>query len=174
MERHSRLQPQDVFIEPVRAHEAVLERWHGRKDAGEPAQHSVVDVRGRCEWEEHGDVGRNPPPSIAVQPRTGLSDRWLGLRNFDDEATVQDRIHVDNLDRGDGLCIAFRGMRGDMRRAARRLLNRDCSMSAAAMITLSSSMSARCHSCCYPGDRSRYGTTKTRFLPGRRNLRACP
>jgi hypothetical protein len=63
-------------------------------------------------------VGRNPQPSIAVQPRTGLSDRWLGLRNFDDEATVQDRIHVDNLDRGDGLCIAFRGMRGVMRRHA--------------------------------------------------------
>src|SRR5665647_2793683 len=155
------LQPQDVFIEPVRAHEAVLERWHGRKDAAEPAQHSVVEVRGRCEWEEHGDVGRNPQPSIAVQPRTGLSNRWLGLRYFDDEATVQDRIHVDNLDRGDGLCIAFRGMRGVMRRHARRLLNRDCSMSAAAMITLSSSMSARCLSGCCPGDRSATGTRFT-------------
>src|SRR5665647_1338206 len=63
------------------------------------------------------------------------------------------------LDRGDGLCIAFRGMRGDMRRAARRLLNRDCSMSAAAMITLSSSMSARCLSGCCPGDRSLTGRT---------------
>src|ERR1035437_10153163 len=49
---------------------------------------------------------------------------------------------------------------GDMRRAARRLLNRDCSMSAAAMITLSSSMSARCLSGCCPGDRSRYGFGK--------------
>src|SRR5665647_2480322 len=46
---------------------------------------------------------------------------------------------------------------GDMRRAARRLLNRDCSMSAAAMITLSSSMSARCLSGCCPGDRWSFG-----------------
>ena len=47
-------EPQDVFIEPARAHKTVLERWHGRKDAGEPVQHSVVDVRGRHDGEEHG------------------------------------------------------------------------------------------------------------------------
>src|SRR5665647_1897119 len=55
---------------------------------------------------------------------------------------------------------------GDMRRAARRLLNRDCSMSAAAMITLSSSMSARCLSGCCPGDRSATGRPKAAVSGG--------
>src|ERR1035437_9053743 len=45
---------------------------------------------------------------------------------------------------------------GDMRRAARRTVDRACSMSAGPMITLSSSMSARCLSGCCPGDRSPY------------------
>jgi len=88
-------EPQNVLTEPARAHKTVPERRHGRKDVGEPAQHVVVDIGGRHEGEDHRDVGRVPEPSIAVQPRTRFTNSRLGLRNFGDEATAKDRIHVD-------------------------------------------------------------------------------
>jgi len=44
----------NIFQPPSVCAPEVRERAPGRNDAGEPAQHSVVDVRGKSEWEEHG------------------------------------------------------------------------------------------------------------------------